>query len=799
MNLFLHFRDLIKSRFSGGVICTLLLLLISATIKAQNIENIASFSGTTISNTSPSETEWSKSSNCPATTYYQLTANNIFILSPTIDFSNYYNIQVTIKARQYGGPSGNQGVIHIMMDETDLGTISPTNKNLTEYTTSITTKSKGHLKFICSNASNNKGCGISEITIKGIKISSIFNLTETSATINAGETYDLSTKITKIEGYNGTITYSSDSKSIATVDANGVITGIEEGTANITITASADGSFTEQSETFAITVVKPDLRKDPAFSWSKTSYEPYFDTENKTFPTLSYTQGFNEIITYSSNNEAVATINNNGEINILSAGETTITASFAGNDNWQESTASYILNIKKHITELSFGAETVYNVNLGETFTSPKATATPKNNKEYDGTITYSSSDTNIADVNATTGEVEIKNAGTVTITATAEETNAWTEATANYILTVIDPNFTGYQYKLIESQDEITDGSKFLLAGYIKDGNNKGTYALSDLNKNNFYSASVTIDENNIINIEEIDKKNKPFEITINKIEGGYTLKLNDGRYLSNQRTKNSGSNYLKTATEVSTDNGTIWTITLSGSEAIIENTINNISSTIRLNKNDSQSTSTPLFSCYGSGQTAVSLYKKIEAEPDLTINFTKSVYTTYVAPCDIEFPNELSGYIVTDVTENSVITEEILTAPKGTPVIIKANELGTYKLVKTEEVLDDVTSNKLLASDGTIKGGNNIYAMAVKSQVGFYRVKDTVTIPAGKAYLVWEEAPAGNAKEFIPMGGETTGITNIAGENGNAKKVYYNLNGMRVDKPQKGIYIVNGKKVIF
>ena len=58
------------------------------------------------------------------------------------------------------------------------------------------------------------------------------------------------------------------------------------------------------------------------------------------------------------------------------------------------------------------------------------------------------------------------------------------------------------------------------------------------------------------------------------------------------------------------------------------------------------------------------------------------------------------------------------------------------------------------MLASDGTITGGDKIYALAVKNNVaGFYRVASTVSIPAGKAYIEWENAPINNAREFIPM----------------------------------------------
>ncbi|MCD7864241.1 MAG: DUF6273 domain-containing protein [Lachnospiraceae bacterium] len=65
-----------------------------------------------------------------------------------------------------------------------------------------------------------------------------------------------------------------------------------------------------------------------------------------------------------------------------------------------------------------------------------------------DGTISYTSSDTTVATVNATTGEVTIVGAGSTTITATAASTGNYNEATASYTLTVTahsysEPSFT--------------------------------------------------------------------------------------------------------------------------------------------------------------------------------------------------------------------------------------------------------------------------------------------------------------------------------------------------------------------
>lgn len=72
------------------------------------------------------------------------------------------------------------------------------------------------------------------------------------------------------------------------------------------------------------------------------------------------------------------------------------------------------------------------------------------------------------------------------------------------------------------------------------------------------------------------------------------------------------------------------------------------------------------------------------------------------------------------------------------------------------------------------------------------------TTTMPVHKAYLQLEGAPAGAKLSFLFDDGSTTSIENIDSVAGGADAVYYNLSGMRVKNPQKGVYICNGKKVV-
>lgn len=78
----------------------------------------------------------------------------------------------------------------------------------------------------------------------------------------------------------------------------------------------------------------------------------------------------------------------------------------------------------------------------------------------------------------------------------------------------------------------------------------------------------------------------------------------------------------------------------------------------------------------------------------------------------------------------------------------------------------------------------------------VGFYKAVDGKYLGAHKAYL--STATAASAPSFLGFDGETTGINAVNGSEFKVNGEYFNLNGQRVAEPTKGLYIVNGKKVV-
>lgn len=102
-----------------------------------------------------------------------------------------------------------------------------------------------------------------------------------------------------------------------------------------------------------------------------------------------------------------------------------------------------------------------------------------------------------------------------------------------------------------------------------------------------------------------------------------------------------------------------------------------------------------------------------------------------------------------------------------------------------------------------GAVPSGENCYALVKRTvdenvTYGFVKITESLHIPVGKAYL---DANSAYAPElgFFMDDDETTTIYSLGIEQNDVENgVMYNLAGQRVEQPTKGVYIVNGKKVI-
>ena len=106
-------------------------------------------------------------------------------------------------------------------------------------------------------------------------------------------------------------------------------------------------------------------------------------------------------------------------------------------------------------------------------------------------------------------------------------------------------------------------------------------------------------------------------------------------------------------------------------------------------------------------------------------------------------------------------------------------------------ENLLEGVTEE-------TVKDANSIFVlMKGASGIGFYKNTNAFTLRANSAYLPAEAVEGSTARAFIALDDEKTGIADVKAVKEDAEGMF-DLQGRKIAKPAKGLYIVNGKKVV-
>lgn len=464
-------------------------------------------------------------------------------------------------------------------------------------------------------------------------------------------------------------------------------------------------------------------------------------------------------ITWSSDNDNVATVDAaTGTVTGVAAGKANITAKFAGDDTYKTSKASYEI-IVKGAPSLSF-PEKSYTVEMGDVFSTPKLEGLPEG-----VTPAYTSSNTDVATIDAATGEVKIVGVGTTTITVTSPETGIYKEATASYELTVNRANskvvtidFSTFGYAPGQNVTEVSqNGIKLLLAK----GSIYGAPA--------WYAPAVRMYKKSSLKITATSN--------IKKIEfvfdGTKTLKgveCTSGKY---DEAKG------------------LWIFTnVKSKEATITN-----------------------------GEQNQAHIKKIIVTTELptsvgTITIaTPEGFGTYYNSNSYILPEGLTafGYTTANTDGTLVKTEEFTggdVVPAGAALVVKGNT-GNYECYATDQVATKTLEGNLLKGVAAYKeilveSGFKRYVLTnVNGVLGFYQTQSgNIKVPANRAYLELTEAQA-QAVSFFQLDGETTGIENATATTKEAPKAIYTLSGVRLKATTTqglpaGAYVVNGKVVI-
>ena len=181
-----------------------------------------------------------------------------------------------------------------------------------------------------------------------------------------------------------------------------------------------------------------------------------------------------------------------------------------------------------------------------------------------------------------------------------------------------------------------------------------------------------------------------------------------------------------------------------------------------------------------------------------NVAVSFGSTGYSTLYAPVALAIPEEgVTAYTGAVNGEWLTLTEVENTIPANTGVILVAEASSTCVFERAEEV-DAIEGNALKGQASAVAASEVegvVYTLQSDGEGGVVFKRFTgETLQGGKAYLALEEGQA-QALGIRFAGDGSTGIDRLYGD---GEVAIYDLQGRRVEKMEKGIYIVNGKKVV-
>lgn len=203
-------------------------------------------------------------------------------------------------------------------------------------------------------------------------------------------------------------------------------------------------------------------------------------------------------------------------------------------------------------------------------------------------------------------------------------------------------------------------------------------------------------------------------------------------------------------------------------------------------------------------------------QALASINVKTTEGYATYYNDNLGVTIPEGIDAKcgVITDVNNGALTIDYRYAAgaeiPAGNAVLVKAGKAMQIPLIVSKHTSNVIAENMLkgLATTGDFIADPDYkyYKLAynnynTKEGLGFYFGAENggaFTVPAGMAYLA---VPRSMAVKCFLLDGSATGIEGIeAGQTAEAVKTVYTLDGRKVEaqKLPKGIYIVNGKKVI-
>jgi len=473
--------------------------------------------------------------------------------------------------------------------------------------------------------------------------------------------------------------------------------------------------------------------------------------ETATYAATASVEGLT--ITYSSSNEKVVMVDeNSGEIAALAVGKATITATFAGNDDYKPIKATYTIEVVDPRQEVTLSFTNVpASININETATYA-ATAS------VDGlTITYSSSNEEVVMVDEATGDIAALAAGKATITAKFAGDDTYKPATAAYTIEVVDPEVAA---ETIDLTAQGFENAEKLNVVYGKD-----------------------------------------FAVQGHKNTNSYSPKY----YTSGTAVRCYGGNIINVASATKALASITFTFTQDPEKLVCQNSAYTTSDTGNERTwKANEPTNSVMFQVDGtSGQCRITKVSVTYADwTSYTRTVTEGSWGTIFLPCDATVTGaQLYTIAGVNAAKEYIILDEARSIEAGNAYIFQATDTE-LKATFTGDFTSDVNKGNLVGSPMGLVVPEGCYLLSAGKVVlsGADQNGDTDNaVFANRAYIdltnaeVKSDDMEGAVKLFI--NDTATGINLVKAQEAG---VAYDLTGRRVNAVKGGLYIVNGKKVI-
>lgn len=590
------------------------------------------------------------------------------------------------------------------------------------------------------------------------------------------------------------------------------------GTANIKVTTSTANTGSELNNltaSFKLTYMKDPAAKDKLFfaEAEKTVYvgkTDGFDGLSATQYDVKGAEVTPDVITYEATPTGVVDIDGTtGKIkNWLKTGTVTIKATSMYSDEIYE--ASYVLNYKKIATTLTL-SKTSVTVNLGEAPELPTCTL-KAGDEVLTKPLSYIISPDEIANIDSSTGELTLISVGKATVGVSFDGDETYESSNvATYDLTVIDPNADEVTFDFSQPADygDYEAPAKNGNATNLEEGNTLTSGVVTITNVQNGWK----------INNKGVKSTNKSrFHMYQGTIQfrtyenAVLTLSVADGYVITGFVYNSAKGENLTVSTGSYDKNNKKWT----GSAKSIELAINDAFQFENMTVAYSKLSSIGLDESKDNAET-------ISGNADKTVNvkltrtLKADVWNTFCVPFDVTVAGSpLEGATIKQIASVEEKTDGAVINFEDAPATLEA---GKAYLVRTATAIVNPTFNGVTVKNVVptncsrnenyqligIYSPKNIDAslygkvFGINNQDKLAKVMKDTSIKGMRAYFLLANSATAAKLNF---GGELTGIDAV--DNGEAVMTgkVYNLNGQYVGNSleglKKGVYVVNGKKVL-